>query len=238
MEQSVDWKALADIQSLPAHDVHAARHRRLLEDANAALAASPAPALLERVQTIHRILLAANPEALRGSVGWIGRLLGRDIVLQAESEALRSELGVHVMQARQQLAAIAEHVLQLQVLGVELHSAIKGIDQQSVSLAGGIVTGDNNSDSTRQLQYLTTLAVSSRITASQIELILLNQRELIQRIDQMLPHVELLLDQQRLLQTGMDVEAACQAATNSLEALQDHEHINLTIATHADVTPR
>jgi len=194
----------SDLETLHAQgDVpgeYAACHRRLLQDANGALAASPAPALLDSVHTIHRILLAANPEALRGSVGWFGRLLGRDIVLQAESEALRHELGVHVMQARQQLEMLSEHDRQLQTLGVELYAAVDGVDQQSVLVAGQIVASDKGSDSTRQLQHMATLAASLRITASHIELILLNHRDLIQRVQQMLPRVELLLDQQRMLQ--------------------------------------
>lgn len=207
-------------------------HRRLLQEANVALTASPAPALLDHVQTIHRVLLAADPKALRGSVGWFGRLLGRDIVLQAESEALRSELGVHVTQARQKVGALATHDRQLQVLGAELQAAIEGVGQQSAMLAGEIVAGDNRGDSTRKLQHLATLATSFRITASHIELILLNHRDLIQRIEQMLPRVELLLDQQRMLRAGLSEQAAFAAAAHSLAALQGLEHVNVDMATH------
>lgn len=228
----------ADPDALLVQDALAAHHRRLLQDANAALAASPAPALLDNVQTIHRILLAANPGALRGSVGWFGRLLGRDIVLQAESEAMRGELGVHSLQVRQQLDALAEHDRQLQALGLGLHAAIDAIDNQSALLVGDIVARDGNSDATRQLQHLATLAASLRITASHIELILLNHRELIQRVEQMLPRVELLLDQQRMLRAGLTEQAALAAATQSLEALHGLEHVNVAIATHQDATPR
>lgn len=233
-----DLKAANGGHALLVPGEHAARHHRLLQDANAALTASPVPALLVSVQTIHDILLAANPEALRGSVGWLGRLLGRDIVLQAESNAMRHELGVHVLQARQQLDVLATHDLQLQSLGVELHAAINGVDQQAALLAGEIVVGNTSSDVTRQLQHLATLAGSLRISASHIELILLNHRDLIQRVEQMLPRVELLLDQQRMLQTGLNEQAAFAAATHSLEALQGLEHVNVAIATHDAATPR
>ncbi len=233
-----DPASAPDMDALLVQREHGARHRKLLQDANAELAASPAPALLDSVQTIHRILLAANPKTLRGSVGWFGRLLGRDIVLQAESDALRSELGVHVLQARQQLEGLAEHDRQLQALGVELRAAIDGVGQQSALLAGEIVAGDNGSDSTRQLQHLATLDASLRITASHIELTLLNHRDLIQRVEQMLPRVELLLDQQRMLQAGLTEQAAFAAATHSLEALQGLERVNVALATHDDATPR
>ena len=239
-ELPADLKAVREEQALAGMPGElAVHHRKLLQDANTALAASPAPTLLEGVQTIHRILLAANPEALRGSVGWFGRLLGRDIVLQAESETLRSELGVHVLRARQQLAALAEQDLQLQALGIEMQAAIDRISQQSTKRAGEIMASDNSgNDATRQLQYLATLAASLRITASDIELTLLNHRELIQRVEQMLPRVELLLDQQRMLQAGLTEQAAFASATHSLEALHSLEPVNVAIARHDDATPR
>lgn len=246
-DQSAEFEATPNLDALPVQgDVRGecgARHRRLLKDANVALAASPAPALMERVQTIHRILLAANPKALRSSVGWFGRLLGRDIVLQAEAEALRHGLGVHVLQARQQLDVLVKHDLQLRALGAESHSAIAEVEQQSAVLAGAMVTENGSSDAARQLQHLVTLATSSRTTASHLELTLLNHRDLIQRVEQMLPRVELLLDQQRMLQTGVTEQAAFAAATDALEALQGLEHVDVAsaghdIATSNAATPR
>ncbi|MEO7199878.1 MAG: hypothetical protein ABIY56_06635 [Dokdonella sp.] len=220
-----------------------ARHRRLLQQANTTLAASPAAALLDSVQTLHRILLAANPKALRGSVGWMGRLLGRDIVLQAESAALRTELGVHVLQARKQLDALAEIDRQLEALGIELHSAIDGMGQHAALLADGIVAGDTSSDSARDLQQLATLATSLRITASHLETTLLNHRELIHRVGHMLPRVELLLDQQSMLRSGLTEQSALQSVARSLETLQDFQRINVddatpTLSTPDDATPR
>lgn len=218
------------VDSLLVRGEQGARNRRLLQDSNAMLMASPAPALLESVQAIHRILLAADPKALRRSVGWFGRLLGRDIVLHAESEALRHELGVHVVQAHGQLDALAENTRELQACGNELHVAINDLDQQSTLLAGLVVSGGSKEHS-RQLQHLATLAASVRITASHLELTLLNHRDLIQRVEQMLPRVELLLDQQRMLRAGLSEPAAFAAATHSLEAVQDLEHVNVTAAT-------
>ena len=225
-----DPTSAPDVDSLLVQGEQGARHRRLLQDANAMLMASPAPALLESVQTIHRILLAADPKAFRRSVGWLGRLLGRDIVLHAESESLRHELGVHVVQAHGQLDALAESDLQLQGCGNELHAAINDLDQQSTLVAGLVVAGASN-EHPRQLQHLATLAASVRITASHLELTLLNHRDLIQRVEQMLPRVEMLLDQQRMLRAGLSEHAAFAAATHSLEAVQDLEHVNVATAT-------
>lgn len=200
------------------------------------LMASPAPALLESVQTIHRILVAADPKALHRSVGWFGRLLGRDIVLHAESESLRSELGVHVMRAHGQLAALAETDQQLQAFAIELNAAIDALGQQATLLAGQVVAGQSN-ECTRQLQQLATLVGSLQITASHIDLTLLNHRELMQRVEQMLPRVELLLDQQRMLQAGLTEQAAFAAATHSVRALQGLEHVNVINAAHSIAIP-
>lgn len=237
-----DLKAVPDVASLQAQGEQGVRHRIALQETNAALAASPARALLDVVQTIHRILLATDPKALRQSVGWFGRLLGRDIALQAESEAMRTTLGAHVLQARQQLDALAAHDTRLHALGRGMHAAIDELGQQTKLLADQIVAGDA-SESTQRLQHLATLAASLRITADHLDLTLANHRELIQRVEQMLPRVDLLLDQQRMLHAGMTEQAAFAAANQSLEALQGLEHVNVSNATSADVaadiaTPR
>lgn len=224
---SPDPTSAANPDAVDAQAEQGAHHRRLLQEANAALAASPAPALLECVRTIHRIVLAADPKALRRSVSWFGRLLARDITLQAEAEALRSQLGVHVLHARRQLQALAESDRQLQANGLALRTAFGELDRQSTLLAGEPATDD----STRRQQHLATLATSLKITASHLDLTLINHRELCQRVEQMLPQVELLLDQQRMLRAGLTEQVALQSAVRSMETLQSLKPILLTDAT-------
>lgn len=226
---------------MAAQAEQAAQHRRLLQETNAALAASPAPALLDCVQTIHRIVLAADPRALRRSVGWLGRLLARDITLQAESDALRTQLGVHVVQTRRQLRALHESDRQLQALGTALQSAIDELDRQSAALAG-VAEADHASHAesetaARRLRQLATLATSLRITASHLDLTLLNHGELNQRVGQMLPQVELLLDQQRMLQAGLSRQAALKSAANAMESLSGLKPVSSPHVHHDDSTP-
>jgi uncharacterized protein YaaN involved in tellurite resistance len=192
--------------NIPADDGE--QHRRLQQQARATLAASPAPGLLEHLQAIHRIVLAAEPAALRRSVGWLGRLLGRDITLQVEANALRSELGVHVLQARQQLGRLAEHDQQLEALGVALRAAIEELDRQSSRLVGQPPTDEQQ----RGLHHLATLSTSLSTTASHLGLMVIHHRQLTQRARRILPHVEMLLDQQRMLRAGLSAQAALQAA--------------------------
>lgn len=236
---SPDLTSAPNPDAVDAQAVQGAHHRQLLQQANATLAASPAPALLECVQTIHRIVLAADPKALRRSVSWFGRLLARDITLQAEAEALRSQLGVHVLQARQQLQALVESDRQLQALGLALHAAINELDQQSMQLTGQAATDE----SARRLHYLSTLAASLKITASHLDLTVINHRELIQRVEHRLPQVELLLDQQRMLRAGLTEQAALQSAARSMESLRILKPISLPdstpdISVPDDTTPR
>ena len=69
------------------------QHRRLLQEANAPLAVSTVPALLDRVQTIHRFLLAADPKALRRSISWFCGSVARDCTFQAEWVGLAQSTG-------------------------------------------------------------------------------------------------------------------------------------------------
>lgn len=224
---SPDPTSAANPDAVDAQAEQGAHHRRLLQEANAALAASPAPALLECVQTIHRIVLAADPKALRRSVSWFGRLLARDITLQAEAEGLRSQLGVHVMHAREKLQALAESDRILQANMHAVRTAFGELDRQSALLAREPTTDD----SARRQQHLATLATSLKITASHLDLTLINHHELCQRVEQLLPQVELLLDQQRMLRGGLTEQAALQSAVRSMETLQSLKPILLTDAT-------
>ena len=83
--------------------VREARHAQAI----ASLDGSPVPALLEAVHALQAVLLSANPGALRARAGWIGRLLGRDLVLEAEGRVFRERLRVLVHDADAKLAAFA-----------------------------------------------------------------------------------------------------------------------------------
>ena len=83
--------------------VREARHA----EAIASLGGSPVPGLLDSVHALQAVLLSADPKALRRRVGWIGRLLGRDLVLEAEGRAFRERLRVLVLDADARLVAFA-----------------------------------------------------------------------------------------------------------------------------------
>jgi len=197
--------------------IRAALHR----DAIAALAASPMPALLEVVDAIRKVLLAADPRALRRSVGWFGLLLGRDIALQAESKRLRSQLGVHVLGIRLRLAEVVAHGEQLARHRQALLEAADALSRHASDLAALLAAAAPEAAGpiASRMQHLATLASGYRVTASHLELTGLNQDELVQRVGRMLPAVELLLDQDRMLRDGGGAQDALQSAIVALQSM-------------------
>jgi hypothetical protein len=123
--------------------------------------------------------------------------------------------------------------------GLRLFTQKAQLGQQSTQLAGQPATDD----SARRGHYLATLSSSCNTTASHLDLTVINHRQLSQHVQQMLPQVELLLDQQRMLRAGLTAHAALQSATSSMQALQDLQPTSLpdvtpTPSSPDDTTPR
>ena len=197
--------------------VREARHA----DAIASLGGSPVPALLDAVHALQSVLLSANPKALRARAGWIGRLLGRDLVLEAEGRAFRERLRVLVHDADARLAAfsrfdaaIAAHEQRLLASIDSLGNAISGLDG---------ATPDARLDAIpdaieRRRTHLLAQQQAWRITASQLALTRLNHRQLAQRIQPMLPLVQALLEQDGALQAARNDTDSLQSANHALDA--------------------
>lgn len=188
----------------------AALHRRAI----AALAASPLPPLLDSVQAVQKAMLAADPRALRRSVGWFGRLLGRDIGLQAEAENLATALGVHALDARRRLDEVTAYRHRLDPLHRELLETAAALATQAQTLASAQADDDGP-----RLQQLLTTVGAYRITASHLQLAMLNLDRLIARIQALLPRVQLLLEQNRMLREDGARQDALAATAAALDAL-------------------
>ena len=52
---------------------------------------APTARIIDLLDDIHLAFIAADTMAIRKRVGWLGRLLGRDIDVQAEAELLRTQ---------------------------------------------------------------------------------------------------------------------------------------------------
>lgn len=191
-------------------DLRPALHAEAID----ALAASPVPAFLDAVDAIRKALLGVDPRALRRSVGWFGRLLGRDIALQAEAEAIAARLGVHVIAARQRLDEVKAHRLHLATLRDGLLQAAARL----MTAADRPIGGDASAQ--QRIQHLLSTAHAYRITASHLELTGLELDRLCERVGLLIPRAQLLLDQQRALRDGRERAAAPASTVAALDTLQ------------------
>ena len=197
--------------------VREARHAQAI----ASLDGSPVPALLEAVHALQAVLLSANPGALRARAGWIGRLLGRDLVLEAEGRVFRERLRVLVHDADAKLAAfarfddgIAAHEQRLFASIEALGAAIAGLDGATPDVQLDAIPDAIE----RRRVHLLALQQAWRITASQLALTRLNHRQLAQRIQPLLPLVQVLLEQDDALQAARNGVDALQSASHALDA--------------------
>lgn len=204
------------------HQLRPAVHRAAIDAYNH----SPVPGLLQSVEALHKTLLAADPEALRRSVGWFGRLIGRDITLQAGAAALRRQLGVHARTADQQIADLRAYRHSLsQHLGA-LQSAAADLDAAADAL--GPITADQTEQGlaiSQRQHHLRTVAQAYRLTAAHLQMTLLNQDQLLGHLALLLPRVQLLLEQDQMLRDSeQHRQTALSAAHTATEAMRTLLH--------------
>lgn len=190
------------------HQLQPALHRAAID----AYRRSPVPALLQTIEALHKTLLAADPAGLRRSVGWFGRLIGRDITLQAEGASLRRQLGVHARSADEQLAGLhayrdfmLRHRDALQAAATDLDTTADALqppaDPQQQPLAAE-----------QRRHHLHTVAQAYRLTAAHLQTTLLGHDRLLAHLALLLPRVHLLLEQDAMLRdAGTRQSALCEA---------------------------
>ncbi|TQM05772.1 hypothetical protein FB548_3515 [Pseudoxanthomonas sp. 3HH-4] len=207
-----------------------------------ALAQSGADDLQATLRDLRTVLLSADPRALRRSVGFWGRLIGRDIRLAAEARSLRERSGILLRQAgfeasrlRNQHAMLATHARQLREACAQLQQEIDGLARQQA-----MAEGDTPAGSLR-LAHLITLRSAYEITASQLDLVAANALAIAERHAQQLPRLTVLLDQQLGVAAGADHGMQLSSAMRTIEALEAHiEHLpapSVVSATPARATP-
>lgn len=220
------------LESIAASGDDVLRETRHAE-AVASLDDSPVPALLDAVRALQSVLLSANPRALRAQVGWVGRLLGRDLVLASEGRALRERLRLLVHDAEARLAefarfdaAIAGHEQRLLAGVGALDEAVARLEAIPRDAADAVRTDAIE----RRRQHLLTLQHAWRISATHLALARLNHRQLAQRIQPMLPLVQALLDQDGAVgaagndRDGLQSASSALASANALLAKYSQSH--------------
>lgn len=70
---------------------------------------APTARIIDLLDDIHLAFIAADTMAIRKRVGWLGRLLGRDIDVQAEAELLRTQGPLLIHRAGELVAEYSEY---------------------------------------------------------------------------------------------------------------------------------
>ena len=185
--------------------------------AEAASLQSPAFELQATLRDLRTVLLSTDAKALRKSVGFFGRLLGRDIDLQARSDAMREQLALLVLQARQRGAALDQHHQALASLRDRLSAIAAGLDHRIALL--NTATADTAMDHGR-LRLLESTRLGCSLSAAQLGVLVQNGQALSIRYQHMLPQVEGLLVQHRAALAGRDDAARMRDAATLVASIE------------------
>lgn len=188
-----------------------------------ALAQAGAGDLQATLRDLRTVLLSADPRALRRSVGFWGRLIGRDIRLAAEARSLRERSGILLRQAgfeasrlRNQHASLATHAQRLREACAQLQHEIDGLARRQATEEGGAP----------RLAHLVMLRSAYEITASQLDLVAAHALAIAERHAQQLPRLTVLLDQQFGVAAGADHRMQLSSAMRTIDELEAHiEHL-------------
>lgn len=168
--------------------------------AAAASLASPAHDIQSTLRDLHTALLSTDARALRKSVGFLGRLIGSDIELQARSEDLRARLALLVQQARQRGEALDRHNEAVAALRDELVGIAEGLGALLAPVAADDAATHASHDRQRMLDAVRT---GCELTAAQLDLLAQQGHALAARYRHMLPIVDGLLVQHRAALAGL-----------------------------------
>lgn len=189
-----------------------------------ALGAADAGGLLETLRDLRAALLSADAHALRRSVGFWGRLIGRDIRLGAEARALRERSGVLLVRAQAQATRLRDQHAVLAGHAARLRQAC-ALLQHDIDAQAAAFSGDAAPTPSARLDHLVALRTAYEITASQLDLVAANALAVAERHAQQLPRLAVLLDQQQGVAAGatqgMQLSSA-RRTIDELEAYIDH----------------
>ena len=203
-----------------------------------ALAQAGAGDLQATLRDLRTVLLSADPRALRRSVGFWGRLIGRDIRLAAEARSLRERSGILLRQAGFEASRLHRQHETLAAHAQQLRDACARLQHEIDDLARQQATDDSHAGTSR-LAHLITLRSAYEITASQLDLVAANALAIAERHAQQLPRLTVLLDQQLGVAAGADHGMQLSSATRTIEALEAHiEHLPAPSATPTAVAQR
>lgn len=193
-----------------------------------------AAALVARLDELRRALQAHDPRSTRRGIGLVGRLLGRDVLAEAEAGELRSRLGTLVAAAQRSADALETRTALHRRLQDEARGAIAAIDAavaRARSWLAALPDPDPGSGSdamglpgpranlVRRLEQLSTVQAGRELALGQLALLQAQELELLarwQRIrDVLLPAWR----QQALAEAGRSGRGHAEAAAKTWAAI-------------------
>lgn len=144
-----------------------------VETITARLLQLPTATLLAELEAVVATVDHTDPERSRRRTGWWGRLLGRDLVAQAQPDPVGSRVRLHLAAAQTQADALATHTAALEPVanGLQQHTAdLEALIARERTTNAATAT-DHADALQRRLAHLGLIASSWRITLAQIALV-------------------------------------------------------------------
>ncbi|MBD3683904.1 hypothetical protein H3005_18805 [Stenotrophomonas sp. Br8] len=139
--------------------------------------------LVAALARIALALQASDPARLRRQESWWGRLLGRDVARQAQAQELQAQLGVLVLQAREQAQGLAQRVQQRAQTIIDNDAAAAALEAWATFGAAQLASleGAAQTALAPRVDHLQRLATLRRIESGQWQLLQEQDEALLQR---------------------------------------------------------
>lgn len=152
-----------------------------LDAITALIQALPVVPLLQQLDTIIAALDSADPVRARRRVGWLGRLMGRDLVAQAQVDPVEQRVRVALSSAQTLAGELAAELVKLQAAADGLQRQL-GLLDATVSDARTRESADDRS--LRRLVHLDLIAASWTATLGHVAMVRGHARRLLDRHEQ------------------------------------------------------
>lgn len=139
---------------------------------NARLAQLPSGALLAELENVLVALDSGDPVRRRRRAGVFGRLLGRDLVAEAQADSLESRVRLHALAAQAHADALIGGRAELRTLSTSLQQQIDRLnDLLARERAAPPGATEHEAARQRRLQHLDAILASWRMSVSQIAMV-------------------------------------------------------------------
>jgi len=181
-DSSQNPRDVADAGSLVAHGLGAALVAQADLDAITALIQGlPTASLLEQLDAVVAALDSTDPVRARRRVGWLGRLIGRDLVAQAQVDPVEQRVRVALSFAQTLAVELSSRLVNLQAAADGLQRQL-GLLVATVSDARASHPADDRS--LRRLVHLDLIAAAWTATLAHVAMVRAHAHSLLDRHEQ------------------------------------------------------